>query len=63
MSRLENVQGVLAALSEAQKSVVRVQTTLTTAHPLAAQIPMYEKLNKIVTELRTMMVDAPKLPL
>ena len=63
MTRLENVQAVMAALSDAQKALVKVQQALTSAHPLAAQIPMYDRLNKITTELRNMMLDAQRLPL
>lgn len=59
----EKVQSVIAALSEAQKAIVKVQQALTAANKLAVQIPMYDRLGKIVTELRNMMTDAPKLPL
>lgn len=63
MNRLENVQAVLGAISEAQKGLIKVQSALTSAHPLAAQIPMYDRLGKMVAELRTMMLDAQRLPL
>lgn len=51
------------ALSEAQKRVVLVQQALVEANPLASQIPMYEKLGKMVADLRGMMVELAKLPL
>jgi hypothetical protein len=56
-------QGVMVALSDAQKALVRVQQALLDANKLAIQIPMYERLGKMITEIRHMMIDAPKLPL
>lgn len=63
ISKEDKVKAVMAALSEAQKALVRVQQALTDANKLAVQIPMYDRLNKIVTELRNMMIEAPRLPL
>ena len=60
---IEKAQAVMVALSEAKKSVVSVQTALTEANQLAVLIPMYIRLGQIVTELRNMMVEAPKVPL
>ena len=59
----EKVQPVMTALSDAQKAVMRVQTALKEGNPLAVQIPMYDRLGKIITELRNMMMEAQRLPL
>lgn len=59
----DKTEGVRTALSNAQREVVKVQTALTDANPLAAQIPMYERLGKIVSELRNMLVEVSRLPL
>lgn len=63
MTKVESIQVIMLALSNAQKGIMNVQKTLTDANPLAAQIPMYDRLNKIVSELKTMMIDAQRLPL
>lgn len=63
VSKEDKIKAVMIALSDAQKALVRVQQALTEANKLAVQIPMYDRLNKIVTELRNMMIEAPKLPL
>lgn len=63
MDRQEGLKNVIAALHNAQKGVLGVQTALTNANPLAPQIPMYGKLGKIVSELQTMTTEAQRLPL
>lgn len=59
----EKIQVVLAAINNAQKGVVGVQAALKDYNVLAVQIPMYERLGKIVSELRNMSTEAQKLPL
>ena len=59
----DKTEAIRHAISEAQKGIVNVQKVLVEANPLAVQIPMYERLGKIVAELRGMLVDAQRLPL
>ena len=59
----EHVQAVTAALAAAQKEAVRAQQALKEASRLAVHIPMYDRLGKIITELRNMLIEAGKLPL
>lgn len=62
-SQHDKVQVVLVAFSTAQKGVVGVQEALKQYNGLAVQIPMYERLGKMVAELRSMSIDAQRLPL
>lgn len=62
-SKVEKILAIAQALGDAQKSIVKVQQALKDANPLAVQIPMYDRLTKIVTELRNMLIDAQRLPL
>ena len=59
----DKTQVVMKALSEAQKALVLVQTALTNANKLAVEIPMYDRLGKMISELRTMMAEMPRKPL
>lgn len=60
---LSTKQQLMKDLAAAQKELVRAQATMVKAHQLAKHIPMYERMGKIITELRNMMIEVPKLPL
>lgn len=59
----DKVEVIRLALSDAQKGIVKVQQALVEANPLAVQIPMYDRLGKMVAELRNMLVESSRLPL
>ena len=54
---------VLVALRLAQLAVIRAQQALLKVNPLAVQIPMYGRMQVLVTTLQQMILDAGRLPL
>lgn len=57
------VDAVMRAISAARQQVITAEVALTAVHPLAAQIPVYGRLEKVATELSSLLLAVKNLPL